>query len=71
MEPRFPWQRSESWWAHLWEDKRYQRLHARKDALGARWNRADAERDPSAPKLEAAFRRACRRIQKFEEKAPA
>lgn len=56
-------------YAQLWTTRAYLRAHALKDALGAKWNHADAYRRPEAASLLARFRRACARIQRLEEKA--
>lgn len=55
--------------ARLWTNGRYLLAHARKDALGAAWNRADAHKRPEARALQRRFRRACRRIDKLENEA--
>ena len=53
----------------LWASRAYLRAHALKDALGAKWNLADAYKRPEAAALESRFLRACRRIQRLEAAA--
>jgi hypothetical protein len=59
----------------LWEDRKYQRLHAFKDAALKQWNRADAwKNSPSARPGEVEFysrrvARATARLQRYEDAA--
>lgn len=50
-----------------WQDPKYLRLHARKDAIGKAWNFADSRGEPEAKALLQRFKAACRRISAFED----
>jgi hypothetical protein len=48
---------------------RYLAMTALKERLGARWNLADAYREPKAAQLAKRFDRVCRALGTFEDRA--
>lgn len=55
--------------ASCWQQPTYLSLHARKDRIGAAWNRADAQGRPEAVRLGKVLDRIVSRITAFEDSA--